>query len=185
MNCMTRAAAVWTLALALAACSSVQVNQDWDPSANFEGLKTWAWQGSTPVVTGNPRLDDPLLHARIQASIEKSLAEKGYTKLTSGKPDFLVTYHVALQQKLDARTIYTGYGPSRGWYGVGGAQTIVDTYDVGTLLIDLIGPETKTVIWRGSGQSRIQELKTPLERQKRIQDAVDQVLAQFPPKSKK
>lgn len=182
---MTRAGVVGILALALAACSSVQVNQDWDPSASFDGQKTWAWQGSTPDPTGNTRLDDPLLHARVQSAIEKSLAEKGYAKAPSGKPDFQVAYHVALQQKLDARTIYTGYGPYRGWYGVGGTQTVVDTYDVGTLLIDFISPETNNVIWRGSGQSRIQELKTPLERQARIQDAVDRILKQFPPKTKK
>jgi len=181
MRGVTRAGVVLALALVLAACSSVQVKQDWDPGAKFGRLHTWAWQGSTPSVTGNPRLDDPLLHERIQSAIDKSLTQKGFTRAGSGKPDFLVTYHIALQQKLDAHTIYTGYGPYRGWYGVGGAQTVVDTYDVGTLLIDFISPETNNVIWRGSGQSRIQELKTPEERQARIQDAVDRILEQFPP----
>lgn len=176
---------VWmaAFALALAACSSVTVNQDWDPSASFDGLRTWAWQSSTPDVTGNPRLDDPLVHGRIQSAIEKSLATKGLSK-TTAKPDLLVAYHIALEQKLDAHTIYTGYGPYRGWYGVGGAQTVVDTYDVGTLLIDFIRPETNNVIWRGSGQSRIQELKTPEEREARVQDAVDRILEQYPPGKK-
>jgi len=168
-------------ALALAACSSVSVKQDWDPTARFDGLKTWEWESSTPVVTGNTRLDDPLLHGRIQSALEKSLAAKGYSKPTSGNPDFYVAYHVALQQKLDARTIYTGYGPYRGWYGVGGAQTVVESYDVGTLLVDFINPQTNNVIWRGTAQSRIQELKNPEERQARIQDAVDRLLKQFPP----
>ncbi|MFI5314543.1 MAG: DUF4136 domain-containing protein [Myxococcota bacterium] len=170
-----------TLALALAACSSITVKQDWDPSAHFDGLKTWVWQSSTPITTGNARLDDPLLHARIQTALASALAAKGYNKATSGKPDFYLAYHIAIQQKLDAQTIYTGYGPYRGWYGVGGAQTVVDTYDVGTLLVDFINPETNDVIWRGTAQSRIQELKTPEERQARIQDAVDRLLEQFPP----
>lgn len=166
---------------ALAACSSVEVKADWDPSASFTGLKSWAWQSATPDLTGSSRLDDPLLHARIQSAIEKSLSAKGYAKVTGGQADFQVAYHVAVQEKLDARTIYTGYGPYRGWYGVGGAQTVVDTYDVGTLLIDFISPQSNNVIWRGSGQSRIQELRTPEERQQRIQDAVDRILRQFPP----
>ena len=170
--------------LAAAACSSVEVQSDWDPSASFGGLHTWAWQGSTPTVTGNPRLDDPLVHERIQGAVEKSLAEKGFSKSVSGKPDFWVAYHIAMQEKLDARTIYTGYGPYRGWYGVGGAQTVVDTYDVGTLLIDFVSPDSNNVIWRGTGQSRIQDLKTPEERQARIQDAVDRILGQFPPEKK-
>ena len=181
MRLVTRAAGVWVLALLLLACSSVQVKQDWDPGAKFSRLHTWEWQSSTPLVTGNPRVDDPLVHERIQTAIDKSLTQKGFTRVSSGKPDFLVTYHIALQQKLDAHTIYTGYGPCRGWYGVGGAQTVVDTYDVGTLLIDFISPDSNNVIWRGTGQSRIQELRTPEERQARIQDAVDRILEQFPP----
>ncbi len=184
MSPLTRAFSAIVALVALAACTSVEVNSDWDPSASLSGLRTWTWQSATPDVTGNARLDDPLLHARIQSAIDKSLSEKGYAKAPSGKTDFQVAYHVALQQKLDAHTIYTGYGPYRGWYGVGGAETVVDTYDVGTLLIDFISPESNNVIWRGSGQSRIQELKTPEERQERIQDAVDRILKQFPPEKK-
>jgi uncharacterized protein DUF4136 len=165
------------------ACSTVQVNQDWDPKAHFGGIHAWAWQSETPTLTGNARLDDPLVHQRIQSAIASALAAKGITQATSGKPDVFVAYHIALQQKLDAHTIYTGYGPYRGYYGVGGAETIVDSYDLGTLLIDFVSPESNTVIWRGSGQSRIQELKTPEERQARIQDAVDRILGQFPPLS--
>jgi len=180
---VTRALAV-CLALALAACNSIEVKQDWDPSESFGSLRTWAWQSQTPAVSGDPRVDDPLVHSRIQTAIESALTQKGLAK-SSGKPDVLVAYHIALQQKLDARTIYTGYGPYRGWYGVGGTETVVDTYDLGTLLIDFVSPQSNNVIWRGTGQSRIQELRTPEERQARIQDAVDRILGQFPPPPKK
>jgi len=184
MSRSARAFPLLALAVALCACSSIEVKQDWDPHANFSTLHSWAWQKQTPAVTGNPRLDDPLVHGRIQSSIENTLAEKGYPKAMSGRPDFLVAYHIAIQQKLDAQTIYTGYGPYRGWYGMGGAQTVVDQYDVGTLLVDVIDPGTNDVIWRGTAQSRLQELKTPEERQARIQDAVNRVLEQFPPPKK-
>jgi hypothetical protein len=97
-----------------------------------------------------------------------------------GKADFEVAYHVAIDSKLDARTIYTGYGPYRGW-GMGGSQTIVDSYDVGTLMVDVIDPATNAVTWRGTAQTRLQELKTPEEREKRVQEVVDQVLERFPP----
>ena len=168
------------LALALSACSSVQVNTDWDPEANFAGLHTWTWQGATPTATGNPRLDDPLVHARIQAAIQAALAMRGYRKVAEGKPDFEVAYHIAIEQRLDAQTIYTGYGPYRGW-GMAGAHTVVDSYDLGTLMIDFISPVTHSVIWRGTAQSRLQDLKTPAEREQRVQEVVDEVLDKFPP----
>jgi hypothetical protein len=170
----------WVLALALAACSSVQVKSDWDPEANFAGLHTWAWQSATPVPTGNARLDDPLVHKRIQAAIRTALDGRGYRQVMEVTPDFEVAYHVAINRKLDAQTIYTGYGPYRGW-GMGGTRTIVDEYEVGTLLIDVVSPATKAVIWRGTAQSRLQDLRTPEEREKRAQEVVDQVLAKFPP----
>src|SRR5262245_35954129 len=120
------------LALVLSACSTVQVKTDWDSEANFAGLHTWAWQKETPSPTGNPRLDDPLVHKRIQAAIQAALAVRGYAKVDPGRADFEVAYHVAIEQRLDARTIYTGYGPYPGW-STGGAHTVVDSYDLGTL----------------------------------------------------
>ena len=170
--------------LVLGGCTTVSVSADWDPSANLASLRTWAWQQNAIPRTGDPRLDDPLVQARIQNALEHALGEMGHPELAAGKPDFYVSYHIAIQQKLDARTIYRDYGPYRGWYGAGGAQTIVDEYELGMLLVDFIDPKTNSVIWRGKAQSRLQELKTPEERQARVQAAVDQLLAQFPPKSR-
>ena len=184
MSRSLRVVSALVLLFALAACSSVEVKQDWDPGANFAALHSWGWQSSTPVLTGNARLDDPLVHSRIQNALAQTLRAKGYTQ-TATKPDFLVTYHIAIEQKLDAQTIYTGYGPYRGWYGVGGTQTVVDQYDQGTLLVDFIDPGSNNVIWRGTAQSRLQELKTPEEREARVNDAVERLLNQFPPPEKK
>lgn len=179
-----RVVSALALLFALTACSSVEVKQDWDPGANFAALHSWGWQSSTPALTGNARLDDPLVHSRIQNALAETLRAKGYAQ-TASKPDFLVTYHIAIEQKLDAQTIYTGYGPYRGWYGVGGTQTVVDQYDQGTLLVDFIDPGSNNVIWRGTAQSRLQELKTPEEREARVKDAVERLLNQFPPPEKK
>lgn len=166
----------------LAGCTTVSVSADWDPEADFGALRTWSWQKDAIPGSGDPRLDDPLVHARIQKAIEAALPAKGYPMATSGAPDFTVSYHVAIQRRLDAHTIYRGYGPYRGWYGTSSTQTIVDDYELGTLLVDFISPRTSSVIWRGKAQSRLYELKSPEERQARIQSAVDELLAQFPPK---
>ena len=168
--------------LTLCGCSTVSVSADWDPGADFGALRTWSWQKDAVPGTGDPRLDDPLVHARIQKAIEVALPAKGYPAVTSGAPDFTVSYHIAIQRKLDAHTIYQGYGPYRGWYGSGSTQTIVDDYELGTLLVDFISPKSNAVIWRGKAQSRLYELKSPEERQARVQAAVDELLAQFPPK---
>jgi hypothetical protein len=173
------------LLLALVGCAPpIHVTQDYDPGAKLGGLLTWAWQPGYPQPTGDPRLDSDLLNARIKAALENGLAAKGLIQAASpDRADFGVAYHVALTQKLDARTIYTGYGPYRGGYGAP-TTTVVDQYEVGTLLVDFISPATKSVIWRGTAQSRVNESRDPEERQALVQAAVDKLLAQFPPAPK-
>ena len=170
--------------LLLCACApAIKVTQDWDPSAKLDALRTWAWQPGFPRATGDPRLDSELLNARIKSALESGLAAKGFTAAPSPeRADFSVAYHLALAEKLDARTVYRGYGPYGGWYG--GATTYVDQYEVGVLLVDFIDPKAKTVIWRGAAQSRVNESRDPEERQALIQAAVDKLLAQFPPQPK-
>ena len=52
-------------------------------------------------------------------------------------------------------------------------------------MLDFVNPETKALIWRGTGQSRVRRTSSPEEREKLIQTAVDQILSQFPPAKKK
>jgi hypothetical protein len=173
------------LCAALAACApSINVTQDYDPGAKLTGLRTWAWQPGVAQPTGDPRLDGGLVNARVKSALEAGLAAKGFTPAASDDAaDFTVAFHLAIDRKLDARTIYSGYGPYRGWAG-GGAQTIVDQYDVGMLIVDFIHPTSDAVIWRGTAQSRVNQSRDPEERQALVQTAVEKLLAQFPPQPK-
>lgn len=50
-------------------------------------------------------------------------------------------------------TLYDAFGGGcRSGGGFGKATTTVDTYKVGTLIVDLFDAKTKTLTWRGSGQ---------------------------------
>lgn len=163
------------------ACSTVSVDSDWDPHVSFANLHTWAWIPEQAKPTGDARLDDPLVHKRIRQAIADTLSARGYQQLEAGRPDFFVAYHVAITQKLTTRTIYTGYHPY-GYWGGGFAQTQVEPYDEGTLLIDVIDPRTMDLIWRGKAQSRLYELHDPAKREARVREVVGKVLDRFPPK---
>src|SRR5258708_8416146 len=55
------------------------------------------------------------------------------------------------QQTLD--TFYNGFGGSRRWRGFGGfgdATTTLETYTVGTLVVDLFDAKTEKLIWPSS-----------------------------------
>ncbi len=173
--------------MALSACSTVQVRQDFDQSEDFTRLRTYSWYPKPPEPTGNPRLDNPLLYERIVSAVDRTLATKGYQKVEDQVPDFYVNYHLAMQSKLDVRTIdhgYYGAGPYwgvGGWGGVGWTETYTIPYEEGTLAIDVIDLSKRKLVWRGFGVGRLKENPKPEEVTKRVDSAVEEILAQFPP----
>jgi hypothetical protein len=181
-----RALLLVALLLGSGCAPGIDVHADWDPAARFEQMHTWAWlPGSLdPALGAVPgRQADPLVQQRIQRAIESGLATRGYVQLQSGAPDFYVAYHTAIDEKIDAQTVYPGYGVSpygRVWPGP--PETYIDTYELGTVLIDVIDPESRQLLWRGTAQSRLQELKDPEQREARVRKAVEGMLSKFPPR---
>ena len=65
-------AAVTVMLAALAAgCSSMEVNYDFDPKADFSGLKTYSWLDKPQKLTGDPRIDgNTILESRIHEAFD-------------------------------------------------------------------------------------------------------------------
>lgn len=173
--------AFFLLAMALAGCARVRVATDYDRSANFGALHTYGWRPGPQQGMGDPRFDSSLLDMRVRAAIDRVLVSKGYAKAIPGTPpDFLVGYHAVVRQKTSVQTINTWYGYRVG--GWGWPQTTVYDYDEGTLLIDVIDPATMKLLWRGTGTGVVDPQASPEKRERRINDAVEEILAGFPPR---
>ena len=171
------------------ACATVHTQHDYDPNADFSHWRTYAWYPSGPSTTGDPRLDNPLLHERIVAAVDQDLGARGFAPKQDGTPDFFVNYHLSSQQRMDVRTINQSYanGPygrrwgRAGWGGVGWTETVVDQYEEGTLVIDLIDVAESRLVWRGAGSRRLANNPDPSRTTQRVNDAVGEILAAFPP----
>ncbi len=76
---MRASASVLVLVLAAlgTACSSVRTSYDFDPGVDFSAWRTYAWYPSGSPPTGDPRLDNPLLHGRIEAAVNRTLGARG------------------------------------------------------------------------------------------------------------
>lgn len=182
------------LIVVLSGCSTMTVNSDYDPSESFKGLRTYDWIPGGRKPTGDPRIDDnTLLDTRVRNAVDRELAAKGFRRLTDGQPDFWVVYHVTLDKKTDITTLnsYYGYGPGWGYgygypyrpYGWGGPpETYVYQYEEGTLLLDIVEPETRKLIWRGHATDEVQFSDSPGKREEQVNEAVRRILALFPPK---
>jgi hypothetical protein len=169
--------------LLLAACSAVQVSTDYDPETDFSALRSWAWLARRPG--GDPRVDNALVNERFRTAVETQMAERGFQKVASGRADFLVAYHTAVQRKIDVDTIYRGYGYGPGAWGWGPThETVVYEYDQGTLLLDFLDPKERRLLWRGSAKAIVSERSTPEKRTRLVNEAVAKLLARYPPKKK-
>jgi hypothetical protein len=164
----------------LTGCATMGIHVDYDTSANFAELKTYQWMPRAKPSVSDPRVDNALLESRIRTAVDEELAAKGFAKATSGSPDFLVGYHAAVRSRMDVYAMNDYYGYRHGW-GWGTSDVHVYQYEEGTLALDVVEPETKRLIWRGSAQAEVNRSATPEKREGRIQEAVRKILERFPP----
>jgi len=172
----------WLLPLLmLAACGPmIDVRADYDTSADFSRLRTYAWLQQPSSAPRDPRINNDLLDSRVHSAVNDELHAKGYTE-NAESPDFRVAYHVVLKEKIAAAAFptYYGYGLGR-WPGPADVQ--VATYEEGTLLLDVVDGKTNELLWRGAASTRIDPDRTPQERTALIRTAVERMLKDFPPK---
>lgn len=169
-------------ALTLTACSSVKIQTDFDPQADFSRYETYDWMPQAgDIRVSNNLTSNDLLDSRIRRAVDAQLSEMGYRK-TSSNPDFHVAYHVAIEGKLDVQTVNRHYGYGYGWYGrVVTQDTYVREYEEGTFVLDIIDAGANQLAWRGAAQGEVRRNTDPEEREQRVREVVAMVLERFPP----
>jgi len=198
---LTTIAGMFVLVL-LVGCSGIRVSTDYDPTINFLGLRSYAWLPDATEETGDYRLDNAIVAKRVRGAAERQLKIAGFEKVDLESASFLVAYHVALTEKLDISTFdnyygYYGYGPYWGGYpgygvgygpgygyGLGGyyAPDVYSRYyEEGTVVLDILDPKTRDLIWRGSAKSEVNPKSTPQERDAAMNEAFRRILERFPP----
>ncbi|MBT8120639.1 MAG: DUF4136 domain-containing protein [Gammaproteobacteria bacterium] len=169
----------------LQGCSGITVSQDYEQEYNFAGLKTFAWKPGDDNgygVAGNDLLDK-----RIRTAIENNLLAKSYRKVDSYTPDFFVSYHYDVAQKIKSSGLSGGIAIGRSSYGGFGGVGMstgsdVRAYDQGALLIDVTVPLEDKLIWRGTARQPVSDHSSPEESTAKINETVEKTLAQFPPR---
>ena len=145
--------------------SGLEVNQDHVQEYNFSSLKTFAWEPDEDNASG-VKSNSPI-DRRIRTAIENNLLAKSYRLVDSYTPDFFISYHVTVEQETTASD--------------NGRVAQLSAYDKGTLLIDVKIPLGSKVVWRGVGTQPIPEFSSAEESRVRINNAVEKLLARFPP----
>jgi hypothetical protein len=149
-----------------------QVKTDYDRSVNFSQYKTYSWE--------KVKTQDPLWVDRIKSAVDVDLIAKGWTQVPSDGNISLVAMEATKNEKT-LNTFYNGFGGGWRWGGFGNATTTVDTYKVGTLVLDMFDTQTKKLVWRGSASDTLSD-KTD-KNIKNLNKGVQKMLKHFPPEA--
>jgi hypothetical protein len=154
-----------------------EVKTDYDRTANFSQYKTYSWE--------KVKTKDPLDVDRIKSSVNASLTVKGWTQVDSGG-DVSVMAIEMMHSQQTLNTFYDGFGGGWRWRGFGGfgeATTTTETYEVGTLVVDLFDAKSKSLIWRGSSSDTLSNNSN--KNIKNMNKDVEKMFKDFPPGSSK
>ena len=184
------------LLLLVAACSSgVDVRGGaGDPRYDFKALKTYSWMPLES--TGDPRIDEPALEARVRSCVNEDLAAKGYRLVPEAggaageKPepaDFLVGYRAVLgtersvQQHDTYEGIWTEQRTPHADHPNGSTVDKVDTE--GTLVLRIFDRKSRNLVWEAAADAEISARPGLLDptREDQVRAAIRKMLERFPP----
>ncbi len=161
------------IALLFAAASSAQeVKTNYDHGADFSRYKTFSWE--------KIQIADPASADRIKAAIAADLTAKaGWRPVESGGDIAVMALEIdETHQTLN--TYYDAFGGIWSWKGgYTDFTTTIDTYQVGTLVVDLFDAKTKKLLWRGSSSKSLSNRSDKNFRN--LDKGVQKMFERFPP----
>ncbi len=156
------------------------------PDAHLANLRTFTI--ATPKTKkanavsddNDPMLANSISNQALRQDLATDFQAKGYT-LTGASPNFAVAYYASAQNKLDVTDWDYGYnywGYHRFWRGYGYPVETVQQYTEGTVIVDVIDPATKELLWRGQGKAEVS--KDPAAYIAELAKTVQAIVARFP-----
>jgi hypothetical protein len=148
-----------------------EIKTDHDHTVDFGKYRTFMW-------IKEPKPANPLMRERIIEAVNAQLEAKGM-RLAADHADIGISANTATKEEQTLDSFYGGF-PGWGWHRYWGGPVIVDTYEVGTLVVDLFDTDTKQVVWWGSASDTISD--KPEKNDKKLDKAVEKMFKDFPPK---
>jgi hypothetical protein len=165
---------------------SGSVKTDFDPAVDFTKFKSFAFVGGHELDKSGV-LANPENRERFKNFIGGVMENRGLHEVPRDtKYDLAVRYWVARKQKADEQLVYSsdpmmwaGYPPywsgPWGWYYT---EYVVNHYVEGTLVVDLLNPANKEMVWRTYLRQKIEDRsKAYVEAKKNLNKS----FALFPP----
>jgi hypothetical protein len=172
------------IALCLAGCSAVTVTDETVGSIDLLQMEKYSWLARQNE-GGEVRTVNPQVEKMIVSSVDKYLARKGLERVAENEADIFITWFGKVDEKVSRSSVAHFYGP----YGYGplaaqhpgmvqeGAPE--KSWKEGTLIIDILDADKKSVVWRGSATDTIRDDMSAGEVPAYINRSVKGVLDRF------
>jgi hypothetical protein len=180
---------IWVI-LSMSGCATM-VSTNTSRSVDFNKFKTFAWTRPDIQTGENPVYKNAIVHRNLKFAVENELFKRGL-QVDTLHPDLLIGYHVYTEKKQVSNVGFYGspyysYGPyfnpyawGGGWWG-GGWVPQTFTYTAGTLVLDFIDNHTHELIWSGSIEGKVDNVKNLSAK---AEKAVETIMKKYPLKVK-
>lgn len=164
-------------AIALTGCASIPVNTDFERDVPFASFHSFAWRAPASRPAGStPVWDSEIFGQRVARAVRRTLVARGYRPAAAGSADFIVTYATTQHQRVRGSTLGFGYWTGPLFFD---QDIAVQSYEEGTLILDVLDARTGKVVWRGWSSGVIDQNHMG---SRTVDEVVAAILKNFPPR---
>jgi|EndMetStandDraft_3_1072993.scaffolds.fasta_scaffold91952_2 uncharacterized protein DUF4136 len=170
--------------------AKVKVNTKKDDAFDFRAVRTWAWHpdgaGEVKMMLtpdDNPAAMQARFEPVIKAAVEDQMRARQLTAVPAGgKADLYVYYYVLISTSTNRSVIGQNVTAEMAWAVPMFAQSTqgFEIFEEGSLVLDVSNPATRSLVWRGVAQAKIDRERKPAERDARLREAIADLLGKFP-----
>ena len=171
------------LVVAGACRSSIDVRTMAAPDAGLSTLHSFRMlpgparrDGRAVTGTDDPMIANSIANRAVREQIRKAFMDRGYT-LDERLPDFAVAFYATSREKLDVDIWDYGYPFYPGWPRFP-RPTQVTQYTEGSVIVDVVRPVTRELLWRGEGRAVLSD--DPGENVIQLAKTAAAIVAKFP-----
>jgi hypothetical protein len=172
------------MAFAVAGCgSSIDVRTMAAPDVGLTTLHTFRMlpfparrDGRPTTGADDPMISNSIANRAIREQIVKAFQGRGYT-IDETAPDFAVAFYASAREKLDVTEWDYGYPSIPRWPRYPRPVQTVTKYTEGSVVIDVINPASRELLWRGEGRAQLSD--DPSENVTQLVKVADAIVSKF------
>lgn len=180
------------LLMLLVSCASTNSGSHFEPGATLAGRTTFRFLPDRTIDAAEAVSNRAYWRNAISQDIVAALNAKGYRFFPTRQTDFLVAYHIVLKDNEAVTTFdnYYGYDLSADQLAQADLSKFQDpkrpgAAEEGILVIDIIDPKQRALLWRGWTKSSLNRQKPSEQLQAQARLVVERTLASLPARTRR